>query len=77
MGSFFGLADTVAILVAVSAVAGVIGVVEWLGTPPSVAERVGFAIATCVVIPMMLSIGSGIGHLTYVALVATYSWLAT
>jgi hypothetical protein len=70
------LADTVAIcalaiLVVVGAVAGVIGVVEWLGTHPSVAERVGFAIATCVVIPMVLSIGLGIGHLTYVALVAT------
>jgi hypothetical protein len=34
MGSFFGLADTVAILVVVGAVAGVIGVIEWLGPIP-------------------------------------------
>jgi hypothetical protein len=86
MGSFFELADMVAILLLVVvaillALAAVVAISDWFESRSPAAERVKLLIGACVAvfiaIPMMLLFGFGVGHLTYVALVATYSWLTT
>jgi hypothetical protein len=82
MGLFLGLADMVAIGflatgLIIAALVGAVAISVWLDDHPVWKERIGGGIALCVGIPMLLLFGFGVGHLAYVALVATYSWFVT